>query len=398
MSMQAQVGTLEVPTPPGVGVGYVSMIASAMGIASQLPEQEVARLSRLASKAAVNEALATFQATTPSLSPGVEAKIKAIKPGEVERELASKRYSYEGYMRSASASYEAAATYIRKATELTRAIANLTNKDTNLLPEVQAILKSWYTIDEERTLASTEGELFFITDPVHIRHVNIEAGINKTVAMGRYTILYLPSEGQLKVLPYSHNRVVGTYIHPHVSSSSHICWGDGASAASSALTQYKPSVAFGILRSLLQTYNDGSPYKQLELFERQRTQEELEALGYEYRAAITTNYLGPYNLYGWVWRKDMPEWYTRARMARLEKRKRTLPYDGHPTTKTMTQYLVGPLYNKYYNGSDTLVGDDKYIKLAEGEYPVVRASSTAWKRVVVATPLVEQDDEESGDE
>lgn len=110
-----------------------------------------------------------------------------------------------------------------------------------------------------------------------------------------------------------------------------------------SLTTFKPSAAFGVLRSLLQTYNDGSPYEPLNKFAECIDPEQLEAHPTEYRLHSSAH-VGDTTVVqvGWIWRTDIPKNVERGTITR----KRTRPHtsDG---PKTMSQYAM-PVYAKYY--------------------------------------------------
>lgn len=153
--------------------------------------------------------------------------------------------------------------------------------------ELQAIVKAgWYKYERERTLNynkylspdSKEHAIIFTTPEVVIVHQNPHAGIDMKVNMGSFSVIYKPRHNQIKVFGNDNNLDIDAgidesdddynedyeyYHHPHVDNEGDVCWGNAAAVHSKAMVDYTPSKSFNALRTLLQTYNDESPYRDI---------------------------------------------------------------------------------------------------------------------------------------
>ena len=332
---------------PAVGMEYVSRIIATLGVQSQLT-QHASRISEIAamtSKGAANEALMSLLAEKepPAVNPAIKRVVEETIREEAEERRREAERVVESYLARANEQLDEANYLLGKAAEARRKEGDATNKLAHLAEEVATICKSWYTLDEARSAADAYKTLHFITDKVYIRHVNASAGINTTLNMGQYRIAYTPMDASIKVFAHKYNRVSRGYVHPHVSINNDPCWGDGTSTMMQSLTAFKPSAAFGVLRSLLQTYNDGSPYASLVRFAECIDPEQLDTHPTEYRIR-SSSYVGTTTVVptGWIWRTDIPKNVERGTITR----KRTRPYTSDGPT-TMSQYAI-PVYAKYY--------------------------------------------------
>jgi len=149
-------------------------------------------------------------------------------------------------------------------------ISKLTGVSMDLTPEIKKIVADgWFTLEPQKTrelnAASTTNNhgIYFSTQDVFLTHKKPTANIDITVPMGKYLIKYMPQDANLYVMEYKDNVKVSSYIHPHVASDGSVCWGTGHDKTMLALANQQPSIAFNILRMVLTSYNDDSPYASL---------------------------------------------------------------------------------------------------------------------------------------
>jgi hypothetical protein len=141
----------------------------------------------------------------------------------------------------------------------------------DMTEEVKEIVKDgWFTLDNARTaIENTPGRhpcLVFNTSRVFLQWFNARASVNMKVDMGKYQVFYYPRRNLLKVQQLEDNILVGNYFHPHVDDEGSICWGNAFDMQSRAMKEFRPSKALGALRVILETYNDESPYKDINKF------------------------------------------------------------------------------------------------------------------------------------
>lgn len=139
----------------------------------------------------------------------------------------------------------------------------------DLTSEIEAIVKDgWWKYEREATEAhnhsygdSNDMAIAFSTPRINMNFYNKNAGVNSNVDMGRYLVKYRPRRGTIKVYEFEDNlNISDGFIHPHISSND-ICWGNAAQTYSNSMAYNTPSKAMLSLRTLLQTYNDESPYR-----------------------------------------------------------------------------------------------------------------------------------------
>lgn len=145
-----------------------------------------------------------------------------------------------------------------------------------LAPDIEKILKDgWYKYDRAKTIDWNNSNqdrwisVWFTTPDVVITHHNKAAGIDMKVNLGSFAIQYAPRAGKIRVFPNNRNLFVDEdegeqgFYHPHVYHDGEVCWGNAGAVYSAAISNMTPSKALPALRTLLQTYNDESPYRDL---------------------------------------------------------------------------------------------------------------------------------------
>lgn len=150
----------------------------------------------------------------------------------------------------------------------------------DIVPEVREVLKdNWYTLDRQfmaehnATCKEKDNVIAFLTPEIFLVYENRSAGIDSSVNLGRFRVIYQPNRARIHVLPYMNNVFCQGSYHPHVSTDGDPCWGNAAAVYSEAMGKIKPSIALTALRTLLQTYNPESPYRTIESYEEERDEQ-----------------------------------------------------------------------------------------------------------------------------
>lgn len=152
---------------------------------------------------------------------------------------------------------------VRAALEAKQKLAVLMARGTNtsVIPQVQQILDGgWYKLLNVRK-SDEDSFVSFVTPPVYCRFLKPEAGIDMDVLMGSYQVCWFPNLGKITVMAHDDNLNIDGCIHPHVDGS--ICWGNAVNLFRTSMENLDPAPAFEALKTILQTYNDDSPYEQL---------------------------------------------------------------------------------------------------------------------------------------
>lgn len=235
--------------------------------------------------------------------------------------------------------------YLTRAAQVRRDMLSLMRKTSDLTDEVKAICEGgWYTFDPDATKAlSLSGDLtlVFRTKPITLRELNEAAGIDLAVPMGSFAVHYRPSQEQVTVWADKDNILVDSFIHPHVDDG-HVCWGNAYTPVMAALGERKPSVAFSLLKALLETYNEGSPFRALQQFAAVRDPKLLEGTPTEYRRYQRA----------WVREEDRDD--------RIEVLDVRVGEDGE-------DQLIG-LYHRYYAGTQIRANENIYARTTNARY------------------------------
>lgn len=112
---------------------------------------------------------------------------------------------------------------------------------------------------------------FISRSDVMLRHIDPKAGFHYELNCGKFRLCVSLSNMQIKV--YGHERTAYAeydcaFIHPHISSTSSICWGNGADTAHEAQVSGDIIKLIQLIDNLLPHYNADSPYIKIEEFKR----------------------------------------------------------------------------------------------------------------------------------
>ena len=150
--------------------------------------------------------------------------------------------------------------------------------------------------------------LLYTRDPVTLRQYNPAAGVDVSVNLGQFWLRL--KQGITRVYPLFGNIVYEGYVHPHISTSGGICWGDQKKHAAELMAAGRIEEYLNLLQSLLTTYSDSNPYKPLSRFSTEsqkigvvRSDSEGSFEGH-YSMPIKSPYLGPY--------QNDPNWDVRS--------------------------------------------------------------------------------------
>lgn len=143
----------------------------------------------------------------------------------------------------------------------------------------EAMEDRWWTFDWEDTKRRNKGKnedgrcLVFTTPKVVINWRHPE-GHEISVDMGQYAAVWTPSRADLKVYKHKENCITDNgFYHPHIYTDGAVCWGNGFTMHSQAMTDMRPAASLKALKSILMTYNEESPYERIGKFAVIRTPE-----------------------------------------------------------------------------------------------------------------------------
>lgn len=114
--------------------------------------------------------------------------------------------------------------------------------------------------------------VFETRNPVHMSHVKAAASLNLQVTFGKFRVYFDIRNANLQVKPSSPqlNLKVGRNYHPHVSDGFTMCWGNGIDTINRAVAGFDLPTIFNVIKAILTTYNEGSPYVTLEQFHKEQ--------------------------------------------------------------------------------------------------------------------------------
>lgn len=103
-------------------------------------------------------------------------------------------------------------------------------------------------------------KLTFRTNAVVCSHIDKSIGVDLRVPMGSYLIQIDLQSCTPRVYEGEDNLQCWGNIHPHVSSSNEVCWGNAKNTYYKARAEFKLATIMIALYQILQTYNPESPY------------------------------------------------------------------------------------------------------------------------------------------
>jgi hypothetical protein len=97
--------------------------------------------------------------------------------------------------------------------------------------------------------------------------VNRAANLDVRVDLGQFAIrLDTKNSMDLRIIPYKNNLLTAGYYHPHVQSDGRVCWGEAGTMVANHLASLEIGNALRIAYGLINSYNDGNPYRALQEF------------------------------------------------------------------------------------------------------------------------------------
>lgn len=330
------------------------IMASLIGV--RLTNDDIKHMSTLATQTEINQYIIAKKGAPRTPKQLTEEQRKLIaRAYSVEnsaeykakvKSLASTNANIDQFNRSLSEQYT---KLYKLQDEIDNMLANMTiNKD--LTKEVETLLADGYwelmEIDEEA--------ITFSTDKVYCQHPDIKP---MNVLMGTFMVSFYWADGHVDVHPLADNLVIDGYRHPHVNGSGSVCWGTGRDAYEAARKTAKLSVIFKIVRSILQDYNPGSPYRKLIQFDLLRNKNKYESMKKVFSPSRDTKPLA------WVIGKYSDEY---------------VEHRGSPTHGDTYKYQI---FARYYEGTDQRCDENIYIKdptHMDGWRPVSRSAIAEW--------------------
>lgn len=143
-------------------------------------------------------------------------------------------------------------------------ILKLDGKEQDLATEITNIEKDGFF-----KLAKFTDELFIFNTQADIilSEKNPAANLNYSVNLGRLEVRIYLQNLKVAVVGFERNlKVIERYIHPHVSSSGDVCFGDIQSQANQHLHAGRFQEYMKLLAALLSSYSNTAPYVPLTLF------------------------------------------------------------------------------------------------------------------------------------
>lgn len=330
------------------------IMASLIGV--RLTNDDIKHMSTLATQTEINQYIIAKKGAPRTPKQLTEEQRKLIaRAYSVEnsaeykakvKSLASTNANIDGLNRSLSEQYT---KLYKLQDEIDNMLANMTiNKD--LTKEVETLLADGYwelmEIDDEA--------ITFSTDKVYCQHPDIKP---MNVLMGTFMVSFYWADGHVDVHPLADNLVIDGYRHPHVNGSGSVCWGTGRDAYEAARKTAKLSTIFKIVRSILQDYNPGSPYRKLIQFDLLRNKNKYESMKKVFSPSRDTKPLA------WVIVKYSDEY---------------VEHRGSPTHGDIYKYQI---FARYYEGTDQRCDENIYIKdptHMDGWRPVSRSAIAEW--------------------
>lgn len=352
---------------------WARILASQVGVTDPMPMELFTTCSN---KIEVNRKFFEWRATytTPPTSEQfspldlVNFKTKVVPQLRAKDELIRERNEHEARINRFQRDMQ---NYLQRIAEIsTELIAFSEVKAIDLTAEIESIVKDgWYQFDSGRS-ATVNGTtdfytLVFNTPRVNLAYYNKAAGVEMNVDMGRFRVHYAPGRGRVQVYKFEDNiEASDSYYHPHVDTSGGVCWGNAGPIYTKVATSFKPSELFNALRVILQTYNDGSPYRDIMEFALVRNPELM--------AAQPTAYVEEEEL-AWVWGEELPANATADYIHEEEEHE-----DDDDNDNTRTRYMLTIFTRQYTNLGTRVPGTGYFIKLNDGTYTPIAASHLDW--------------------
>lgn len=142
-----------------------------------------------------------------------------------------------------------------------------TNSKDRVMADIEDILKGnfyqFHSFEDNLLVFTTRSDIV-------LGLVNVKAGVNYQVNMGKYKISLDMKTFKLLVLPHEKNMKLNDHVHPFVGEHGDVCFGNVQSRASDLLASMDVKGILNLLMGLLTTYSaESSPYMVLESFKKE---------------------------------------------------------------------------------------------------------------------------------
>jgi hypothetical protein len=204
--------------------------------------------------------------------------IRAIEARHVADLLASEQRKAEHQLQYAMTRYRDYETCLKKAGEHFAAAHRLGQVSIGIEQQIALVASGQFW---EFVGISDRANITFVTRAdIIVAHSNPAAGIDIRLNFGRYKAVFDVSNFSMKVFGFERNISSAGYIHPHISTSGNICWGNASNTASRLLVDRQFVEPMTLLATILSNYNASNPYRPIERFQEEvGTPEEHEAEG-----------------------------------------------------------------------------------------------------------------------
>jgi len=213
--------------------------------------------------------------SAPSLNLTAEQKslLTSLKPSENSSFVTEVKRTIQNNLSSAASKMSEANIFLERAANERSKIENIISGGVNFHSEIEKIQAGKFFVFNTEISKFDNNErgsfnLAFTTKDVILTRDG-GSPTEKKMNFGSYIVRYCPFANKIVVLPYKNNTSVNGCFHPHVDHNGNVCWGNVVNAYSAAMNTMQPSVAFDLLKVLLQTYG-GTPYASLHDFSKEK--------------------------------------------------------------------------------------------------------------------------------
>lgn len=203
-----------------------------------------------------------------SLPGSVKAAIEKQRQEHIDHFVEEQRGALHTAIQQATEYACLSEEYIQKASHASLKIHGLTGEERpKVSDEIEKIVRagfwSYFGYDSENVFFESRG-------PIVLSCVNDAAGINLTVNLGRFRLLYGPSTAKVRLLPHQNNLVSQYRCHPHVYSDGRICYGGAHAIIPKLLANGEVANAVRLITQIITEYNPNSPLWGLSSYVKQK--------------------------------------------------------------------------------------------------------------------------------
>ncbi len=269
------------PKKPLIAHDWLAQLASSTGVMWDAVPDEVKKQTKdMQDKGLINQAFFAWFNNKPAVEVEFDEESKKLFTELAAisntREFRTHEDRIKSAVSQAMSYHREMQSYLTQAMEAREKLDVLTrSQGKDITPEILEICKDgFFKYNPERTKAyntmNRDKAVCFVTPRVYMRFFKPAAGIDMNVDMGSFEVQYVPSQAVIKVMKHEDNLVHGSTYHSHVNSNGTVCWGNAADTYQKSMLERTPSKVFPALRTILQNYNETSPYVTIDNYDRYR--------------------------------------------------------------------------------------------------------------------------------